>query len=76
MLICECASARKGGSKEEWIKQAVKCLEKWEIKGMFWFQAHKEVDWRFLWTEYPEANRALRKRLSCSLPWLKAITIE
>jgi hypothetical protein len=46
LLIFETASAREGGDKALWIKEAIPVLRSWQVQGLIWFQVSKEVDWR------------------------------
>lgn len=46
LLVFETASARQGGDKTSWIKDAMPVLQSWKVRGIIWFQVNKEVDWR------------------------------
>ena len=46
LVIFETASASSGGSKANWLREAVATLREWHVNGLAWFQAEKEVDWR------------------------------
>lgn len=46
LLVFETASAREGGDKALWLKEAISVLRSWQVQGLVWFQVNKEVDWR------------------------------
>jgi len=46
VLVFETASAEQGGRKDQWIEEAFATATAWNMKGIVWFQADKEVDWR------------------------------
>jgi mannan endo-1,4-beta-mannosidase len=46
VFVFETASANEGGDKTAWIEDALKVLGQWNVRGVVWFQARKEVDWR------------------------------
>ena len=46
LLVFETASVAMGGDKSAWIRDAVRTALDWELSGVVWFQANKELDWR------------------------------
>lgn len=46
LLVFETASARQGGDKTSWIKDAMPVLRSWQVEGIIWFHVNKKVDWR------------------------------
>ncbi|OPY72945.1 MAG: Endoglucanase H precursor [Syntrophorhabdus sp. PtaU1.Bin058] len=46
LIVFETASVNSGGSKTEWIYNAVGTSGRLGIQGIVWFQSNKEVDWR------------------------------
>ena len=46
MMVFETASAATGGSKEKWLREMAGTARAWNLLGLCWFEADKEVDWR------------------------------
>jgi len=46
IIVFETSCTDRGGDKEKWIRDTVRISEAWNIKGLVWFEADKEVDWR------------------------------
>ncbi len=46
IVVFETASAAKGGDKNAWIRNACATAQDWQLAGLVWFEAQKEVDWR------------------------------
>ncbi len=48
IVVFETASVQRSGGqrKVQWIQDALEVSKKWGIKGIVWFQANKEEDWR------------------------------
>ncbi|NGX56497.1 MAG: Endoglucanase H [Candidatus Anoxychlamydiales bacterium] len=46
IIIFEMASAIKGGNREKWIEDALQDFEKFNLKGLIWFQINKECHWK------------------------------
>lgn len=46
VIVFETGSAAQGGSKQEWIADAVRESVELGIEGIVWFQSDKEIDWR------------------------------
>lgn len=55
IIVFETASVKEpnGKNQSQWIQEALKISKKWGIKGIVWFQANKEKDWRLKSTEDP-----------------------
>lgn len=47
LIVFETASAPSGGDKGLWIAEAFEQARAWGITALNWFEADKEVDWRF-----------------------------
>lgn len=48
IIVTETASTELGGSKADWIRDAVAYLDAQpDVTGMVWFNLNKETDWRF-----------------------------
>ncbi len=45
IFIFETASVDQGGDRIRWIAEALETARSWNIEGIAWFQADKEVDW-------------------------------
>lgn len=72
LLVFETASVAEAGNRAVWVREALATLERWQVQGMVWFQADKEVDWRLDSTADREAIAAIQSRLCCcSQAWLK-----
>lgn len=46
IFIFETAIERSAAERTNWIKEAITASIEWQIKGLVWFQANKEKDWR------------------------------
>lgn len=46
LIVFETASAATGGDKRAWIDGAFATSREWNIAGLVWFEANKEIDWR------------------------------
>ncbi len=57
LLIFETASVDSNGCQKNWLVKALGKSRKWGVKGIVWFQADKENDWRLS----AESVRALKK---------------
>ena len=62
VVISEIASTGVGGSKADWIGQAVAFLDAQpDVVGFVWFSLRKEADWRL--DDSPESAAAFRAAL-------------
>jgi len=59
LIIFETASVAQNGRQPAWLSNALETAEPFEIKGITWFHANKENDWRL----QPESARALQLKL-------------
>lgn len=63
VIISEFSSAKEGGDKAEWIRQAMSDIKSWrKVKGFVLFNVNKEVDWTFPISE--SWGRGFRKSIS------------
>jgi beta-mannanase len=63
ILIAETASAEAGGDKAAWIRRLIPYLSaQSDIEAVVWFNADKEVDWRF--DSSPTSAAAMREALA------------
>lgn len=46
IFVFETASINSNNLRLPWIIEALKTIQKWHLKGLIWFQANKEKDWR------------------------------
>lgn len=46
ILVFETASINREETRLPWIMDAIPVIKKWRLKGVIWFQANKEQDWR------------------------------
>lgn len=51
VMIGETGSAHSGGNRESWLREALEFCRRRRVRGMLWFQANKEVDWRLTASE-------------------------
>lgn len=56
ILVFETASVAGGGDRTVWLREAMEMASVWNLKGICWFQAAKEVDWRL---EIPRDRRGI-----------------
>lgn len=70
LLVFETSSARLGGGREQWVKEALSVMHKWRVRAVIWFQVKKEVDWRLTPEADAEALKALAAETKCDGPWL------
>jgi endoglucanase len=64
LMICEVASAERGGDKPAWIRDMGAALRGRlsKVKGLVWFECDKETDWRI--NSSPAALAAFRSVLA------------
>jgi len=70
LLVFETASAALGGQRSQWVREAVACLDRWEISAVTWFQVKKEVDWRLIRERDNKAIEPFRPGTLCGPDWL------
>jgi mannan endo-1,4-beta-mannosidase len=70
LLVFETSSARMGGQRVKWVKEALAVMHKWQVQAVVWFQVKKEVDWRLMPETDAGALRALAAETKCAGPWL------
>lgn len=46
LLVFETATVGRGAERRAWIREAGDALRAWGVRGVVWFQADKEQDWR------------------------------
>lgn len=73
ILVFETACAGQGGDKISWIAEAVQTAVDWELMGLVWFQADKEVDWRINSTGDYSYVPVIRSAASCSQKTFEAL---
>lgn len=74
MVVFETASAREGGDKALWIKEAIPVLRSWQVQGLIWFQVKKEVDWRLNSGGDLSYLPLIRIQASAAQQWLQTLT--
>lgn len=57
VYVFECASAPSGGDKAVWLREAANTARTWDLAGLCWFEADKEVDWRLGSAVPPDSAR-------------------
>lgn len=76
LFVFETASAAMGGNKASWIAGAMETLQKWDVQGIVWFQAHKEVDWRINSEEDYSYVPVVRRGTSFCRDWFEKLLLE
>ncbi|GAA2871782.1 hypothetical protein GCM10010472_31350 [Pseudonocardia halophobica] len=64
IVITETASAEEGGDKADWIRRLFALAEQERVRGLIWFEADKEADWRI--SSSPESAAAFREQAAVS----------
>ena len=64
LYVFETASASTGGDKAAWLVEMSATAKSWQLAGVVWFEANKEVDWRLLTGVGPETLQPVRKTFS------------
>ena len=59
-VIFETATAPGGGDKAAWLAELGRVANEWQLYGVAWFHANKEVDWRLHAAVAPKALAPLR----------------
>jgi hypothetical protein len=70
LLVCETASVAAGGDKAEWLRGLLTTARAWELRGVVWFEAEKEEDWR-LRAGAPGAAAVLAPGVRTGPGWLR-----
>ncbi len=64
LYVSETASAPSGGDKAAWVRAAASLARGWDVEALCWFEANKEIDWRFGAAVAPEVAREFARALS------------
>lgn len=74
LLIFETGSSNFGGDRRIWLKNALDTAQRWQIKGLIWFQVDKETDWRLSTKE----RKILKKQTfnQAAQKWAKELANE
>ena len=64
LYVFETASASAGGDKSAWLVEMSATARAWNLAGVVWFEADKEVDWRLLTGVSPPALQPIRAGFS------------
>jgi mannan endo-1,4-beta-mannosidase len=59
LYVFETATAPTGGDKGAWVLELIATTRAWQLAGVVWFEANKEVDWRLA----PGLSAAAREAL-------------
>ena len=69
VLVFETASVAGGGDRTVWLREAMEAATAWDLRGICWFQAEKEVDWRLeLWRDKKGID-VIRRKTSAAQTW-------
>ena len=71
LIIFETAGVDQGEKRAAWLKEAFVLAKKWRIRGIVWFQAEKECDWRIEAERDREAVNAIRRAVSAGQHWIE-----
>ena len=71
LFVFETASASMGGEKRLWVKEAFESIDQWDVQGIVWFQAKKEVDWRINSDGDMSYVSLIHSKTSCSQQWFE-----
>jgi beta-mannanase len=76
VIVFETASTHQGGDKGQWIQDAFRSADAWNLNGMIWFEVNKELDWRLKTGMDSKYLTWLRTRLSPAQNWANALISE
>ena len=68
LFVFETASVQEGGSRAEWLQNALRTAKSWQLNGVCWFQVNKENDWRLSGKKNPEVMRYLEEMTTSKFP--------
>jgi hypothetical protein len=68
LYVFETASAPTGGDKARWLAELAGTTAAWQLEGVVWFEANKEVDWRLATRISPAALGPLRRTFAGRSP--------
>ncbi len=71
LFIFETGCVSLGGERTVWLENAFTTLEDWRIRGICWFQAEKENDWRLTLDRDQSSIENIRNRTSEAGKWLQ-----
>ena len=71
ILVFETASVAMGGDKSAWIREAVRTALDWQLSGLTWFQANKELDWRIQAHTDGTYRKVLRRAATLIPSWVE-----
>lgn len=60
IVVFETASAATGGDKAQWLAELATTARAWDLAGVVWFEAKKEIDWRLRTGVAAEAIKPLK----------------
>ncbi len=74
VLVFETSTLSEDSSgRIQWIKDMLSTSEKWQLTGIIWFQALKELDWRLLYGRDDAGIAAINEHHSPSHNWMKGL---
>lgn len=76
LIVFETATTGHGGSKTEWIADAVSASGRLGIEAIVWFQSNKEVDWRINSNNDKSYVSLIRSGTPSSSAWIKRLMRE
>lgn len=77
LFVFETAAPGEADELASWVQEAFATLDRWQVKGVVWFQVDKEVDWRIDGSVDGEVVKLIRSRISCCPQiWLSELAAE
>lgn len=70
ILVFETASVASGGDRTVWLREAMAAATDWDLRGICWFQAEKEVDWRLELRRDKKGIDIVRRKTSAAQTWI------
>jgi hypothetical protein len=65
LVVFETSCALAGGERGPWMEQALSRCQAWGVRGLGWFQAKKEVDWRLMAGRDAQTLEQLSRATAC-----------
>jgi hypothetical protein len=69
IVVFETASVSEGGGRSQWLREALEAAKLWRIRGIAWFQADKDNNWRISRPEVPPLDGRLNPERGAAQEW-------
>lgn len=70
IVVFETASVAGDGDRTLWLREAMEVASAWDLRGICWFQAEKEVDWRLELGRDKKGIGIVRQKTSAAETWI------